>query len=71
MIAPATEISGYTVIERLLSSPQFKLQPRVNFIYRMRLDFAKYSLTQIAQITLEKVLDADIEQLRGFLDEML
>jgi hypothetical protein len=37
----------------------------------MRLDFAKYSLTQIAQITLEKVLDADIEQLRGFLDEML
>lgn len=53
VIAPESEISGYTVIERLLSSPQFKLQPQANFIYRMRLDFAKYSLTEIAQIPLE------------------
>jgi hypothetical protein len=52
-IAPESEISGYSVIERLLSSPQFKLQPQVNFIYRMRLDFAKYSLTEIAQIPIE------------------
>lgn len=53
VIAPESEISGYTVIERLLSSPQFKLQPQANFIYRMRLDFAKYSLTEIAQIPME------------------
>ena len=52
-IAPDSEISGYTVIERLLSSPQFKLQPQENFIYRMHLDFAKYSLTEIAQIPIE------------------
>jgi hypothetical protein len=36
----------------------------------MRLDFAKYSLTQIAQIPLEKVLEKDGAQLRGFLQEI-
>ena len=58
------------MIERLLCSPQFKLQLPENFIYRMSLDFAKYSLTQIAQIPIERVLAKDGTQLRGFLEEM-
>ena len=73
-IQPESEISGYNVIQRLLFSPLFLLQPdpQNNLEYQTRLDFAHHSLESLAQVSLESLernqdITDFVEELKSFI----